>query len=134
MISQLYKRNSDSGPFPVELSDPGYPVNSVGEGMTILEVQLTESGSTDHVRIVRDTAGLAAHTERVARTWKFQPAMRNRPAANGSVIVVAWHLRPVLFNNPPTTGGPYYPHDPNVPPTPPEPAIFRDGGPRPRGF
>jgi hypothetical protein len=89
---------------------------------------LTESGSIGDVRIVRDTPGLARHTENVARTWKFLPAMRNRAAANGSVIVVAWYLRPILFNNPPDVGGAYYPYEPS------QPAIFRDGGPKPRGF
>jgi Gram-negative bacterial TonB protein C-terminal len=128
LLSHLYRRNSDSGPFPVQLSDPGYPVNSVGEGLTILDMQLTESGSIGDVRIVRDTPGLARHTENVVRTWKFLPAMRNRAVSNGSVIVVAWYLRPILFNNPPDVGGAYYPYEPS------QPAIFRDGGPKPRGF
>jgi hypothetical protein len=128
LLSQLYRRNSDSGPFPVQLSDPGYPANSVGEGLTILDMQLTDSGNISDVRIVRDTPGLADHTERVARTWKFQPAMRNRAVTNGSVVLVTWYLRPILFNNPPNTGGPYYPYEPQ------QPATFRDGGPKPRGF
>src|SRR5215510_12248502 len=55
LLSQLYRRNSDSGPFPVQLSDPGYPVTSVGEGLTILELQLNDSGSAGQVRIIRDT-------------------------------------------------------------------------------
>jgi len=38
LLSQLYRRNSDSGPFPLQLSDPGYPSNSVGEGLTILDM------------------------------------------------------------------------------------------------
>jgi hypothetical protein len=121
--TQLYRQNSDSGPFPVVLSDPGYPVNSVGEGLTILDMQLSASGNVNDVRVVRDEPGLAAHTERVARTWKFQPAMRNRAAENGTIIVAAWYLRPILFNNPPDTTAPYYPPAPNTPP-----AIFRDGG------
>lgn len=127
--NQLYRQNSDSGPFPVVLSDPGYPGNSVGEGLTILDMQLSASGDVNDVRVVRDEPGLASHTEKVARTWKFQPAIRNRAAANGTLIVAAWYLRPVLFNNPPNTGGPYYPQNPNTPP-----ALFRDGGPTPRGL
>jgi hypothetical protein len=127
--SQIYTRTSDSAALPVQLSDPGYPANSVGEGMTILEMRVSDSGSTDAVRIIRDEPGLAAHTERVARTWKFQPAKRNGAATTGTVIVVAWYLRPILFNNPQTTNEPYYPYEPIVPPT-----TFRDGGPKPRGF
>jgi hypothetical protein len=128
LLSQIYRRNSDSSPFPVQLSDPGYPTNSVGEGLTILDMQLTDSGNISDVRIIRDTPGLADHTERVARTWKFQPAMRNRAASTGTVVLVTWYLRPILFNNPPNTGGPYYPYEP------PQPAPFRDGGSKPRGF
>jgi len=128
-VSQIYMRSSDSAALPVQLSDPGYPTNSVGEGLTILEMRVSDSGITDGVRVIRDTPGLAAHTETVARTWKFQPAKRNGAATTGTVIVVAWYLRPILFNNPQTTNQPYYPYEPNVPP-----ATFRDGVPRLRGF
>lgn len=128
-VSQIYMRASESAALPVQLSDPGYPTNSVGEGLTILEMRVSDSGITDGVRIIRDTPGLAAHTESVARTWKFQPAKRNGAATTGTVIVVAWYLRPILFDNPQTTNQPYYPYEPNVPP-----AIFRDGGPTLRGF
>lgn len=134
-MSQLYRRNADRAPFPIELSDPGYPVSSVGEGAAILEMQVAESGTIDRVRVLRDEAGLAAHTEKTARTWKFQPAMRNGSVSAGSVVVVAWYLRPILYNHPPYAGGPYYPHEPNVPPpAPPAPSIFRDGGTKPRGL
>jgi len=128
-MPQIYRRGPDSAASPVLLYDPGYPTSSVGEGITILEMRLSASGSADAIRVVRDTPGLAAYTERVARTWRFQPAMRNSSAANGSVIVVAWYLRPIIYNNPPTMPGPYYPYEPIVPP-----ATFRDGGPTPRGF
>jgi hypothetical protein len=128
-VSQIYLRSADSAALPIQLSDPGYPTNSVGEGLTILEMQVSDSGNTDAVRVIRDTPGLAAHTERVARTWRFQPAKRSGAATTGTVIVVAWYLRPILFNNPATTNQPYYPYEPNVPP-----AIFRDGGTMPRGF
>ena len=65
-MPQIYRRGSDSAPLPVLLFDPGYPTSSVGEGITILEMRLSESGNTDAVRVIRDTPGLAAHTEKVA--------------------------------------------------------------------
>jgi hypothetical protein len=134
--SESFRRNSDRPPVPLELLDPGYPVASVGEGAAVLELQIAQTGNIERVRVVVDAAGLAAHTERALRSWKFQPAMRNGTAVIGNVIVVASYLRPMIYNNPPSTGGPYYPYSPGENPGSPVPLppTFRDGRPAPPRF
>ncbi len=114
------KRQSDRAAVPVELSDPGYPVNSVGEGSVVLELQIASTGAVQGVRVISDAPGLAAHTERATRSWKFEPAVRNGSATAGAVIVVASYLRPEIQSG-------YIPNNPPPPPviTPPS-AVFRE--------
>jgi hypothetical protein len=121
--------SGDRPPLPTQLLDPGYPMSSIGEGAAVLELHITEAGDIDRVRLVDDAAGLAAQTEKALRSWKFQPATRNGTAVTGTMIVVASYIRPMINNNPPSTGGPYYPHSPA-----PEPPTFRDRGPVPPGL
>ena len=131
--SQSFRHDPDRPPFPVELSDPGYPVSSVGEGVVMLELQITQTGSVESVRVVSDAPGLAAHTERALRAWKFKPAMRNGTAVAGNVIVVASYLRPVIYNNSTSTGGEYPPNQNSGSPAP-NPPTFRDARPAPPRF
>lgn len=89
------KRNTDRPPLAIRLSDPGYPANSVGEGAVILELRLSATGAIENTRVVSDVPGLAAHTEKVVRAWKFEPALRKGSAVPGTVIAVVSYLRPV---------------------------------------
>jgi hypothetical protein len=118
--SQSSRRTLDHAPFPLELADPGYPISSVGEGAAVLELAVSQTGSVERARVVSDVPGLAAHTEKTVRQWKFRPAMRSGSAVAGSVIVVASYLRPII-NEPPN------PVVPNYQNNPPPPAIFKAG-------
>jgi hypothetical protein len=80
----------------LEMSDPGYPAPSVGEGPTIVELQINAEGNVDGSRVIVDIPGLAAHTEQALQSWKFQPAMRDGKPATGTVIAVISYLRPVI--------------------------------------
>jgi hypothetical protein len=121
-IPQTAMTNFDRGPIPAELTDPGYPVNSVGEGPAVVELQISSDGAIRDSRIVSDAAGLAAHTEKAVRSWKFLPAMQGGIAVAGNVVLVATYLRPVINATAPSFQGPYVPN-PN--PAPPPPAVFR---------
>jgi hypothetical protein len=126
--SQSIAHTSDRPPFPLELVDLGYPVSSVGEGASVLELQIAATGDIRRLRVVSDAAGLAAYTERGLQSWRFQPAMRNGAAVIGNVIVAASYLRPIINYNLPAIAEPNYPHNPNENSGPPTPAIFRSGG------
>lgn len=129
---QLLNNNANRPPIPSVLSDPGYPINSVGEGSSVLQADVTAAGGVQQVRVVSDGAGLAAHTEKALRSWTFHPAIRNGAAVSGNVIVVASYLRPIIYSDASQTSG--QPSNPNENPGPPAPAVFRGGGPEPPRF
>jgi hypothetical protein len=128
---QVLNDSVNRTPIPSVLSDPGYPVTSVGEGSTILQADVTAAGAIQQVRIVSDGPGLAAHTEMALRSWTFHPAIRNGAAVSGNVIVVASYLRPVINDASQTRG---QTSNTNENPGPPAPAVFRGGGPEPPRF
>jgi hypothetical protein len=86
----------DRSALPLILTDPGYPMNSVGVGATTLELQLLDDGSIDSVRTAADEPGLAAWTTQAVRAWKFTPVIRDGIAVPGTVIAVVSYMRPLL--------------------------------------
>ena len=119
-ITPTVKRQVDHPAYPVRMTDPGYPINSVGEGTVVVELQVAASGAVKEARVVTDSAGLAIHAEQAVRSWRFEPAVRDGVATVGTVIVVASFLRPALNNAPPTAVS-----SPVAGP-PPAPSVFRD--------
>jgi len=87
----------DRPPLPLKVSDPGYPRASIGEGAVMLELRIAQTGSLENVRVVTGVGGLTEPTEKVARTWGFEPALRKGAAVPGTVIAVVSYLRPVLY-------------------------------------
>ena len=126
-VSPSVKRQADQPALPLLLSDPGYPVNSVGEGTVVLELQIAPTGAIQAVRVVRDAPGLAAHTEKTVRSWKFEPALRNGSAITGMVIVAASFLRPNLYSAPTIAS-------PTPAPIQPPPSVFNDTASTPPAF
>jgi hypothetical protein len=86
----------DRPALPLNLTDPGYPMNSVGTGATTLELQLLRDGSLESVRIAADEPGLAAWTIQAVQSWKFAPVIRDGVAVPGTVIAVVSYMRPLL--------------------------------------
>jgi hypothetical protein len=84
----------DRGPLPVRLTDPGYPANSIAEGVVVVELRLTETGAVQEVRPVSVIPGLMALTEQVVRSWKFKSAMSNGVPVPGTVVAAISYLRP----------------------------------------
>jgi len=79
---------------PTHIVDPGYPVNSIGEGSVILQVGVNARGSVERVRVVRPEPSLTEAAVNAVRNWKFAT---DRPA---SVVVVISFQRPVLSSSP----------------------------------
>jgi hypothetical protein len=86
----------DRAALPLTLTDPGYPLQSVGFGATMLELQISNGGAVESVRVVVDESGLAASTAKHVQAWKFQSAMRGGVETPGTVIVVISYMRPLL--------------------------------------
>jgi TonB family protein len=75
---------------PTHVVDPGYPVNSIGEGSVIVQVRINARGSVERVRVVRPEPSLTEAAVNAVQKWKFAT---DRPS---SPIVVISFRRPVL--------------------------------------
>jgi TonB family protein len=82
-------------PLPQTIFDPGYPVNSLGEGVVILEVQISPQGTIENIRVVQDVPSLTELARRAVQGWRFTPAKSSGILANGTAIVAISFLRPI---------------------------------------
>jgi hypothetical protein len=89
-----------SGPdrpaLPTRIIDPGYPVNSIGEGPVILQLRIGVTGQVQNVMVARETPSLTELAVRAASQWKFTPAIVNGKPAASTAIIVIYFWRPVL--------------------------------------
>lgn len=104
----------DRPALPLTLTDPGYPLHSVGFGATTLEVQISNGGAVASLRVVMDEPGLGTFTAKHVQAWKFQSAMGDGVETPRTVIVVVSYVRPWLA--------------PPSPPFVPPPSRPRPGG------
>jgi len=86
----------DRPPLPTKIVDPGYPVNSVGEGAVVLHLWIDAAGRIEHVMVVRPEPSLTEAAYRAVWNWEFTPAIVNGRAVRSSAAVVVSFLRPVL--------------------------------------
>ena len=83
-------------PFPLAVSDPGYPVDSVAEGVVILQLQISADGSIQNVQVIRDVPSLTGAAEEVVRSWVFSHAKAEGRPVPGTAVVAISFLRPVV--------------------------------------
>jgi hypothetical protein len=95
-LSRMPASGQDRPPVPVSLSDPGYPANSVAEGVVIVELQLTDTGVIDNVLPLNTISGLTIFTAQHVRTWKFEPALSKGVPVRGTVVAGISYLRPLV--------------------------------------
>jgi TonB family protein len=76
---------------PTYIVDPGYPINSIGEGSVIMQVQINAQGLVESVRTIWPEPSLTEAAVQAVRRWHFTS---NGPS---SAIVVISFLRPALF-------------------------------------
>jgi TonB family protein len=82
-------------PLPQTIFDAGYPVNSVGEGVVILELRISAQGAVENVRVVQDIPSLTDVARRAVQGWRFTPAKKNGSPEVGAAIVAISFLRPI---------------------------------------
>ena len=82
-------------PLPQTIFDTGYPVNSVGEGVVILELRVSPQGLVENIRVVQGVASLTEMTESGVQRWKFTPARNRGNLVSGTAIVAISFLRPI---------------------------------------
>lgn len=73
---------SDATPFPVAPVSPKYPPNALGDGVVLIEVQITGAGTVTNARVLQSALPFDGPALEAARQWRFRPARPNgRPAA-----------------------------------------------------
>ena len=89
-------------PEVLSATDAQYPINSVANGIVVLDVSLDEKGSVSKTDVLRDVPSLTPVAVSSVRSWKFTPAnYSGHPVA--SQTRVAFAFRPTaIFAAPPT--------------------------------
>ena len=87
---------ADGPPQPTKIVDPGYPAQSVAEGVVILQMEIDASGRVHRTDIVTDVPSLTRAAAHAASQWKFKPALHGGKPVAGTVIAAISFLRPVL--------------------------------------
>jgi hypothetical protein len=85
----------DSPPLPRTIYDAEYPANSVGEGVVILQLNISATGKIEKMETVRDVPSLTEPARRSVANWTFSPATRGGAPVPGIAIVGISFLRPV---------------------------------------
>jgi outer membrane biosynthesis protein TonB len=88
----------DSPPRPMTMTDPGYPVQSVAEGVVILQLQIDSRGRVQKTEIIRNVPSLTSTAVHAVSQWRFGPAKHAGNPVPGTAIVAISFLRPVLSN------------------------------------
>jgi TonB family protein len=88
--------NDTRPPVPTTIVDPGYPVDSVGEGSVIMQLRVDVEGVVQAVDVIRRAPSLEQAAVQAVRSWHFSPAMQNGIAVPGTCIAVITFQRPVL--------------------------------------
>jgi TonB family protein len=86
----------DRPPVPSRVIDPGYPVDSIGEGTVILQLRVDAMGQVEDVMTARPELSLTDAAVQAAHQWTFTPAIANGKPVRSSAIVVIFFRRPAL--------------------------------------
>ena len=86
----------DRPPAPTTIVDPGYPVNSVGQGSVIVQARVSAQGTVERTTVVRPEPSLTDAAVDAVKRWKFAPASRGGEARPGLAIAVVSFQAPVL--------------------------------------
>ena len=87
---------SNQPPLPEFISDAPYPVNSIAEGVVILELKIGANGQIEQIRTVHDVPSLTDAARQAVAAWKFSSARTGGKAVEGISIAVISFLRPVI--------------------------------------
>ncbi|MHB8607078.1 MAG: TonB family protein [Candidatus Acidiferrales bacterium] len=74
-------------------ADTRYPVESIADGVVVLNVALTERGKVSGIDAVRDVPSLTSAATSSVASWKFKPASQDG-LLQASAMTVAFVFRP----------------------------------------
>src|ERR1700730_5292282 len=105
MLACCAIQSSAQAPFkPAEVTlapDVPYPIQSVADGVVVLDVSLNDKGAITGSAVVRDIPSLTSAATSSIQSWKFSPASRQgKPVASVMRIAVAFRPRSYLAAGP----------------------------------
>jgi outer membrane biosynthesis protein TonB len=77
------------------IQDPTYPMQTVAEGVVILEVRVAETGQINEIHTVRGVPALTDIARQTVATWRFTPATVDGKPVEGLTVVAISFLRPI---------------------------------------
>ncbi len=69
-------------PTPTVVIEPAYPVDSLGEGSVVLDLEIADSGNVTRVKEIKGAGALTSASIAAVKQWQFKPA-RN---SDGGVV------------------------------------------------
>jgi TonB family protein len=85
---------ADAPALPREVVDPGYPVNSVAQGVVILAAHLDAEGQVTSIDTITGIGSLTEPAIQAVQQWKFTPARLSGKPAPATAYVVISFVRP----------------------------------------
>lgn len=89
-------REGERAPLPTRISDPRYPINTVAEGVVILQLQIDLSGAIGNIKVTRDVPPLTAAAQAAVQEWTFSPARSKGQTVPGTAVVAISFVRPFV--------------------------------------
>lgn len=81
---------------PLSVFDPTWPPRALSPGVVVFELEITQDGSIDGVRVVRDVPGITDFAIDSVRRWKFAPALIDgKPTASTTIVAISF-VTPVV--------------------------------------
>jgi len=88
-------------PEVISASDIPFPIQSIADGVVIIDASIDAKGAVTGVAIVRDVPSLTSPATSAIRTWKFNPATKlERPEPSTMRIAVAFRPRSYFAADP----------------------------------
>ena len=75
-------------PWPTSVAPPPYPPNALGNGVVVLEVDVSAGGEVTATRTVSSPTPFDAAATDAARQWRFRPAQREGRDAAARIFMV----------------------------------------------
>lgn len=80
----------------ISATDTQYPIQSVANGIVVLDLALDKQGAIGGLHVVRDIPSLTSVATSSVQGWRFKPGSRDAAPQN-SVIRVAFAFRPPAY-------------------------------------
>jgi len=120
--NQSFAQTSFKPPEIISATDIPYPIQSIADGVVVIDASLDDKGAITGTTVVRDVPSLTSPAISAIRTWNFSPAIRHgRPEPSTLRVAVAFRPRSYFAADPSFTpvfsaAGPNHVNQGYVPP------------------